>query len=42
VTFRIDQYGTYKVVFTDRDLAGTIEYLITVPPPDPQQTRDCG
>jgi hypothetical protein len=42
VTFRIQQYGTYKVVFRDRDLPGTIEYLITVPPPDPQQTRDCG
>jgi hypothetical protein len=41
VTFRIDQYGTYKVVFTDRDLAGTID-LITVPPPPPQETRNCG
>jgi hypothetical protein len=42
VSFRIDQYGTYKVVFKDRDLAQPVERLITVPPPPPQQTRDCG
>jgi hypothetical protein len=42
VGFRIEQYGTYKVVFKDRDLAQPVERLITVPPPEPQQTRDCG
>jgi hypothetical protein len=42
VTFRIEQYGTYKVVFKDRDLAEAVERIITVPPPEPQQTRDCG
>jgi hypothetical protein len=42
VGFRIEQYGTYKVVFKDRDLPRAVERLITVPPPPPQQTRDCG
>jgi hypothetical protein len=42
VTFKIDQYGTYKVVFEDRDLPGPVERIITVPPPPPQETRDCG
>jgi hypothetical protein len=42
VGFRIEQYGTYKVVFKDRDLPRAVERLINVPPPEPMQTRDCG
>jgi hypothetical protein len=42
VRFRIDQAGSYKVVFKDTDLEQPVEVEIDVPPPpEPRLTRDC-